>query len=140
MFIHLHNHTHYSILEGLPKPQDLVAKAKEYGMSAVAITDTANLHGCHEFYAACKKEDIKPILGGEIWVQSTLDPNLNHKLVLLSKNLSGYRKLIALFSRASLDTQTKVPRVTLEDFQNMNDEVVCLSGPISGEIPYYILS
>jgi len=61
-FVHLHNHTHYSILEGLPKPKDYVKKAKDLGMSAVAITDTGNLHGCHEFYSACIAEEIKPIL------------------------------------------------------------------------------
>jgi DNA polymerase-3 subunit alpha len=55
MFIHLHNHTHYSILEGLPKPKDYVKRAVELGMSAVAITDTSNLHGCHELYKEAKK-------------------------------------------------------------------------------------
>jgi len=61
-FVHLHNHTHYSILEGLPKPKDYVKKAKELGMSALAITDSGNTHGCHEFYKACKDEGITPIL------------------------------------------------------------------------------
>jgi DNA polymerase-3 subunit alpha len=62
MFIHLHNHSHYSILEGLPKPKDYVKKAVELGMSAVAITDTANLHGCHELYKEAKSAGITPIL------------------------------------------------------------------------------
>jgi len=109
-------------------------------MSAVAITDTANLHGGHELYTACRDAGITPILGVEIYVQSSLDPQLNHKLVLLAKNLSGYQKLIALVSKASLDTEVKIPRITLADITDMNGEVVCLSGPISGEIPYYILS
>jgi DNA polymerase-3 subunit alpha len=61
-FIHLHNHSHYSILEGLPKPADYVKKAKELKMEAVALTDTSNVYGCHEFYKACKSERIKPIL------------------------------------------------------------------------------
>jgi DNA polymerase-3 subunit alpha len=55
MFVHLHNHTHYSILEGLPKPKDYVAIAKKLGMNAVAITDTSNVYGCHELYQAAKE-------------------------------------------------------------------------------------
>jgi DNA polymerase-3 subunit alpha len=55
-FVHLHCHSHYSILEGLPKPADYVKKAKELGMEAVALTDTSNVYGCHEFYKACKSE------------------------------------------------------------------------------------
>jgi DNA polymerase-3 subunit alpha len=62
MFVHLHNHSHYSILEGLPKPADYAKKAKELGMCAVAITDTSNMHGAHEFYLSCKSEGITPIL------------------------------------------------------------------------------
>jgi DNA polymerase-3 subunit alpha len=61
-FVHLHTHTHYSILEGLPKPAEYVKKAKELGMKAVAITDTGNLHGCHELYKSAKAEGITPIL------------------------------------------------------------------------------
>jgi DNA polymerase-3 subunit alpha len=56
MFIHLHNHSHYSILEGLPKPKDYIKRAKELGMTAVTITDTSNIHGCHEFYKEAKAE------------------------------------------------------------------------------------
>jgi DNA polymerase-3 subunit alpha len=55
-FVHLHNHSHYSILEGLPKPKDYVKKAKELGMSAVGLTDSGNIHGCHEFYKECKSQ------------------------------------------------------------------------------------
>ncbi|MDQ7023313.1 MAG: PHP domain-containing protein [Candidatus Gracilibacteria bacterium] len=62
-FVHLHNHSHFSILEGLPKPKDYVLKAKELGMEAVALTDTGNLHGGHEFYKICKSEGINPIMG-----------------------------------------------------------------------------
>jgi len=61
-FVHLHNHSHYSILEGLPKPKDYVKKAKQLGMKAVALTDTGNLHGCHEFLKACESEGINAIL------------------------------------------------------------------------------
>jgi len=65
-FVHLHNHSHYSILEWLPKPKDYVKKAVELGMKAIAITDSWNVHGCHELYKACLDEWIKPILGAEV--------------------------------------------------------------------------
>jgi len=61
-FVHLHNHSHFSILEWLPKPKDYVLKAKELWMEAVALTDTWNLYGWHEFYKICKSEGIKPIM------------------------------------------------------------------------------
>ena len=138
-FVHLHNHTHYSILQGLPKPKDYVAKAKEFGMKAVAITDTSNIHGWHELYEQCVSAGITPILGTEIFVESSLDPNLNHKLVLLAKNLKWYQNIIALTSRASLDNAGMIPKVTLDDVKQFSEHTVALSGPITGEIPYYIL-
>lgn len=139
-FVHLHTHTHYSILEGLPKPADYVKKAKEFGMKAVAITDTGNLHGCHEFYTACKKNWVNPILWCEVFVQSETDDLLYHKLVLLAKSLKGYQNIIALASKASLDNAGQTPRVQFSDLENYSQDIVCLSGPIHGEIPYYILS
>ncbi len=139
-FVQLHNHSHFSILEGLPKPGEYARKAKELWMSAVAITDTSNVHGCHEFYKACKNEGIKPILWAEIFVESSIDNNLNHKLVLLAKNLTWYRSIISLVSKASLDNPGKVAKLTLDDLKESSEDIICLSGPISGEIPFYILS
>ena len=138
-FVHLHNHSHYSILEGLPKPKDYVAKAKELGMPAVALTDTSNIHGCHEFFKECKKQDITPIMGTEILVESSLDPNLNHKLVMLAKNLQWYQNIIALTSKASLENAGKTSKITMEDVKQYSEHTMALSGPITGEIPYYIL-
>jgi DNA polymerase-3 subunit alpha len=129
-FVHLHTHTHYSILEGLPKPADYIAKAVEYKMSALAITDTGNLHGCHEFYKTCKKEGINPILGSEIYVKSETDERLNHKLVLLATSGEGYRNIISLASKASLDNAGQTPAIHFEDLKNFSKDVVCLSGPI----------
>ena len=103
MFVHLHNHSHFSILEWLPKPKHYVQKAVELGMSAVAITDTSNIHGCHELYKEAKWAWIKPILWTEIFVTSSLEPSINHKLVLLAKSLQGYRNIISLVSKANLD-------------------------------------
>ena len=145
MFIHLHNHTHYSILKGLPKPKDYVKKAVELGMNAVAITDTWNLHWCHELYKEAKKAGITPIMGTEINVESLLDSNINHKLVLLAKNLNGYKNIIALTSKASLDNAWKTPKIKFEDIVELKEwkvdlDIVCLSWPINWEIPFFILS
>ena len=134
------------MLQGLPQPSDYVAKAKEFGMSAVALTDMSNLHGCHELYKECKKQGIKPIMWTEIYITSSLDPKLKHRLVLLAKNLKGYQNIIALTTKASLETQSnELSHIALEDIMDLKNNVddlniICLSGPISGEIPYYILS
>ena len=93
-FVHLHNHSHYSILEWLPKPSEYAKKAKELGMKAVALTDTSNVYGCHEFYKSCIEQWIKPILWTEILVESSLDEKINHKLVLLAKNINWYRNIL----------------------------------------------
>ncbi len=139
-FVHLHNHTHYSILEGLPKPKDYVKRAKELGMTALAITDTGNTHGCHEFYKACKAEGINPILGAEVFVQSELDQNLSHKLVLLATSLKGYKNIIAIISKGSLDNPGRTPVILLEDIAAYTSDIICLSGTASSEIAYYILA
>jgi DNA polymerase III subunit alpha len=140
MFIHLHNHSHYSILEWLPKPKDYVAKAKELWMSAVAITDTSNVHACHELYKEAKSAWITPILWTEIYVISSLDPNINHKLVLLAKSLKWYQNIIALISKASLENPWKIAKIEFDDFKTLSNDVVCLSWSLAWEIPYYILS
>lgn len=146
-FIHLHNHSHYSILEWLPKPAEYAKKAKALWMKAVALTDTSNIHWCHEFYKACKENEVKAILWAEIFVQSSLDEKLNHKLVLLAKNHEGFKNLITLISKASLDNPWTTAKIRYEDIVELKEKqtdsdlkLVCLSGPISWEIPYYILS
>ncbi len=144
-FVHLHNHSHYSILEWLPKPIDYVKKAKELEMEAVALTDTSNIHGCHEFYKACIHEWIKPILGTEIYIESSLDSKINHKLVLLAKDLNWYKNIINLVTKASLDNPWTKAKIKFEDIEDLKKEkkdlrIIALSWPISGEIPFYILS
>ncbi|MBB1564739.1 DNA polymerase III subunit alpha [Candidatus Gracilibacteria bacterium] len=145
MFVHLHNHSHYSILEGLPKPKDYVAKAVELGMKAVCLTDTSNIHGCHELYKEAHYAGIKAILGTEIYIVSNLDEKVSHKLVLLAKSLKGYQNIINLTSKASLDNPGRQAKIYFSDIEDLKGkvgdlEIVCLSGPISGEIPYYVLS
>ncbi len=139
-FVHLHTHSQYSLLEWLPRPADYVKKAKELGMKAVALTDTGNIHGCHEFYKACTSEGIQPILGIEIFVKSSYQDALNNRLVLLAKSLTGYRNLLALASKSSLDNPWNTPSISRSDLKQYHEDIVCLSGPISWEIPYLILS
>ncbi len=140
MFIHLHNHSHYSILEWLPKPTSYVTRAKELWMKAVALTDTSNIHGCHEFYKACKAENIIPIMWSEILVEWELDKSINHKIVLLAKSLKGYQNIIALITKANLSSEKGISKIHFEDLKDHSEDVICLSWPISWEIPYYILS
>ena len=145
MFVHLHNHSHYSILEWLPKPKDYIAKAKELWMQAIAITDTSNVHWCHEFYKEASYAWIKPILWTEIFVESSLDSNIDHKLVLLAKSLTWYQNIISIVSKASLENPWKKPKIIFQDIIDLKEsvwdlEMVCLSWPISWEIPYFILS
>lgn len=139
-FVHLHNHSHFSILEWLPKPKDYVKKAKSLWMPAVAITDTNNIHGCHELYKYAKEEWIKPILWTEIYLQSLSDDKMFHKTVLLAKNYEGYKNIIFLVSIANLERPGAKPYVTWEELKEYSENIICLSGPISWEISYYILA
>lgn len=139
-FVHLHNHTHFSILEWLPKPKDYIKKAAKLGMPAIAITDTNNIHGCHELYKYAKDEGIKPILGTELYLQSSLSEKMFHKTVLLAKSYDGYKNIIALLSKANLERPWDKPYVTFDELKEYSHDLICLSGPISGEIPYLILA
>ncbi len=167
-FIHLHTHSHFSILEWLPKPIDYVKKAKELWMEALALTDTWNLHWWHEFYKMCKSEGIKPIMWVEVFVQSSLDPKLKHKLVLLAKSLKWYQNIIALLTKSNLEEEDS-EWLCLNDMRELKEslsghpqgvpptwkdivgaplvgalwgdlEIIALSWPITWEIPFYILS
>lgn len=137
MFTHLHNHTHYSILEWLPKPVDYVKKAVALGMTSVAITDTMNIYGCHEFYKKAKDNWINPILGSEIYIEWNLDKNINHKLVLLAKSKAGYNNIIEIITKTNLDWKG---RISIEEIKPFSNDIIALSWPISWEIPFYILS
>ncbi|MDD4106792.1 MAG: PHP domain-containing protein, partial [Candidatus Shapirobacteria bacterium] len=105
-FVHLHVHTEYSLLDGLSKIKNLVALVKEMGMNSIAITDHGNMYGAIEFYKACKKAEIKPIIGSELYVSPNgrLDKSTtnrrNQHLILLAKNNQGYKNLMKLISIA----------------------------------------
>jgi len=109
-FIHLHTHSHYSLLDGLSKLEDLVDLAKKFGMKAMALTDHGNMYGAIEFYKLAKKAGIKPIIGVEAYVanrgRADKDPNIDNKrfhLTLLAKNLEGYKNLIKLVTISHLE-------------------------------------
>ena len=147
MFVHLHNHTHYSLLDGLIKIPDLVKKAKEYNMPALAITDHGNMYGAVEFYQECQKQDIKPIIGVEVYVaaRSRFDkePRIDSRryhLTLLAKNETGYRNLIKLVTKANLEGFYYKPRVDWELLQDHTKGVICLSGCMGGQLSRLLLN
>ncbi len=140
-FVHLHVHTEYSLLDGACRIKRLVSRAKELGMSAVAITDHGNVYGAVEFYNECKKEGIKPIIGCEVYVaprsrfdkSGKLDMTPYH-LVLLCKNEIGYKNLCRLVSLAYIDGFYNRPRIDFELLTQYHEGLVCLSGCLAGEV------
>ena len=145
-FVHLHNHTAYSLLDGASKIDELMKRAKELNMPAMAITDHGVMHGVVDFYKACKKNDVKPIIGCEVYVaprsrfdrQPGLDDGAYH-LVLLVKNETGYRNLSKLESLASLEGFYYKPRVDRELLAEYHEGLIALSGCIAGEVAQRIL-
>ncbi|MEK7452673.1 MAG: DNA polymerase III subunit alpha [Patescibacteria group bacterium] len=146
-FVHLHTHSHYSLLDGLPKIEALIKKTKELGMDSIALTDHGYMYGIIEFYKTAKKLGIKPIIGVEIYVsprevsmkEAGIDDKRYH-LILLAKNNVGYKNLIKLVTRASLDGFYYKPRVDRAMIRKYSDGLIALSGCMSGEIPRAILT
>lgn len=146
-FVHLHNHTEYSLLDGANKIPNLVLKAKKNNMRALAITDHGNLFGAIEFYNECLKEGIKPIIGMEAYVavgrrdekkpHPTIQESSFH-LTLLAMDLEGYHNLLKLTSYAYLEGFYYKPRVDKELLNQYRKGIVCLSGCQKGEINYYL--
>ena len=114
-FVHLHNHTEYSLVDGCAKIKNLVAKAKEDGARAVAITDHGNMYGAIKFYKECKSKGIKPIIGFEAYctedmsIKSRGTPR--YHLILLAKNLVGFNNLMKMSSIAFVDGFYEKPRL-----------------------------
>src|SRR5437773_11749817 len=120
-FAHLHTHSHYSLLDGLPKIPELLDYVKELGMDSVALTDHGVLYGAVEFFKEAKKRGIKPIIGCEVYVafESRLDkrPNIDSKsyhMILLAKNETGYKNLVQLVTKAHLEGYYYKPRIDEE--------------------------
>lgn len=144
-FVHLHVHTEYSLLDGLTNIKKLVAKCKELKMPACAITDHGNMYGAIEFYKTCKKNDIKPIIGCEVYVSptslfdKTTDNRRNHHLILLAKNMVGYKNLMKLVSIAQIEGFYYKPRIDWEILQKYHEGLICSSACLAGEIPQLII-
>lgn len=141
-FSHLHTHTHYSLLDGLAKIPELIARVKELGMDSVAVTDHGNLYGAIEFYQKAKKEGIKPIIGCELYIaargmrdtDAALDSKRFH-LTVLARNTEGYHNLIRLVTRAHLEGYYYKPRVDHAALRDHAQGLIALSGCLTGEIP-----
>ena len=145
MFSHLHVHTEYSLLDGICRIPQLVARARELGMDSLAITDHGVMYGAIEFYLAAKKAGIKPIIGSEVYVAQNSrfgrDPSDKDKyhLVLLAKNDIGYRNLIQLTTKAHLEGFYYRPRVDKELLEQYHEGLIALSACLGGEVPRFML-
>ena len=140
-YVHLHNHTHHSLLDGLTKIPDLVARVKDMGMTACAITDHGTMSGTIEFYKAAKAAGIKPIIGMEAYVaargRADRDPQKDkarYHLILLAMNNTGYRNLMKLSTLANLEGMYYKPRIDHELLEQYNEGLIALSACASGEL------
>jgi DNA polymerase-3 subunit alpha len=145
-FVHLHNHTEYSLLDGASRINSLIAKAKQAGMPAVAITDHGVMYGVVDFYKEAKKQGIKPIIGCEVYVaprsrleKTAVEGESYYHLILLAENQTGYRNLLELVSRGHLEGFYYKPRIDREVLREYCEGLICLSACIAGEIPALIL-
>ena len=146
-FTHLHVHTQFSLLDGAARIQDLVKRAKSMGQTALAITDHGVMYGVIDFYRACKKEGVKPIIGMETYVaprsmqdrEGSQDREYAH-LILLCKDQTGYQNLMALSSEAFLHGFYYRPRIDYELLERHSEGLVCLSACLAGDIPQALLA
>ncbi|MCD6412361.1 DNA polymerase III subunit alpha [bacterium] len=145
-FVHLHCHSHYSLLDGMAKIDKLIEKAKEFGMPALAITDHGVMYGAIEFYQKAKEANIKPIIGFEAYLtplgrhQKIKADEKKYHLTLLAKNFEGYQNLVKLCSLAHLEGFYYKPRIDDELLKKYHQGIICLSGCLQGEIPQLILA
>jgi len=145
MFTHLHVHTEYSLLDGLCRIPQLIARAKELEMDSLAITDHGNMYGAIDFYVTAKEAGIRPIIGCEIYVAEThyqsrtTNEKAPYHLTLLVKNHEGYRNLIQLVTKAHLEGFYYKPRVDKVLLAQHSTGLVALSGCMQGELPRLIL-
>ena len=145
-FVHLHIHSEFSLLDGANRIKDLPVRAKELGMKAMAITDHGVMYGVIDFYKACKKEGIKPIIGCEVYVASRTrfdkepqDKKYYH-LILLAKNNKGYQNLSKLVSLGFTEGYYYKPRIDLEILEKYHEGIICLSGCLAGSVSQAILN
>jgi DNA polymerase-3 subunit alpha len=146
-FVHLHCHSHYSLLDGASRIPELTARAKELGMNAIALTDHGNLYGAIEFYRECKAASLNPVIGYEAYVapgkrterEARRRGDAGFHLTLLAQNRTGFRNLIKMASAAYLEGYHYVPRIDKDLLEAHKDGIICLSGCASSEFSEFIL-
>ncbi len=147
-FVHLHTHSHYSLLDGLTKVEDMIDIAKKNGQTAIALTDHGNMYGAIEFYKTARKAGIKPIIGVEAYVTSgsrrdkvqVSDGKRYYHLILLAKNLQGYKNLIRLVTIANLEGYYYKPRMDKEILREYHEGVIALSACLGGELSQAVVA
>ncbi len=147
-FVHLHCHSHYSLLDGAGDIGKLIGRCKDHGMNALALTDHGNLHGALEFYRKAKAAQINPIIGYEAYIApgSRFDKDgagsskdASYHLTLLAQNRTGFRNLVKLASAASLEGFYFKPRIDKEILKAHSEGIICLSGCVSSEFSRAVL-
>lgn len=140
-FAHLHVHTEYSLLDGFSRVKKLIKRAKELNMSSIAITDHGCMFGVIDFYKTAIKEGIKPIIGCEVYTAARglrdKDPNYDKyqgHLVLLAKNMEGYKNLIKIVSTSYVEGFYYKPRVDMEELKKHNKGIIALSACLAGDV------
>jgi len=142
-FVHLHIHSHYSLLDGCVRMDELIEQAKAFGMDSLALTDHGNLFGAVDFYKTCKAGDIKPILGLEAYISPTtrqdrsmgkIDTAAYH-LILLAADAEGWGNLMKLSSRSFLEGFYYRPRIDRELLSQFNKGLICTTACLGGEVP-----
>ena len=144
-FTHLHVHSHYSLLNALPKIEEIVETAKNDGATAVALTDNGNFYGAIQFYEEAKAAGIKPILGIDAYVavrtrhdkEGRID-NRRTRLVLLAKDVNGYKTLIKLITYSHIEGFYYKPRIDRELLEKYHDGLICISPAFAGEISVHL--
>jgi DNA polymerase-3 subunit alpha len=146
-FTHLHLHSQYSLLDGLPKIDELLNYIKSLGMDSVAITDHGNIYGAVEFYKKAKEKGVKPIIGSELYQafegMKQMRPNIDNKryhLVLLVKNKKGYQNLVKLITKSYLEGFYYKPRIDEELLKEHSEGLIGLSACLQGKIAQFILA
>ncbi|MDD5639786.1 MAG: DNA polymerase III subunit alpha [Candidatus Pacebacteria bacterium] len=146
-FVHLHLHSHYSLLDGLSKIDEILDRVKELGMDSVALTDHGVMYGVIEFYKSAKAKGIKPIIGCEFYeaVNNMTDKNpqvenRRYHLILLAKNEKGYNNLVKLVTKAHLEGFYYKPRVDFELLKKHSEGIIALSACLQGRIPVLLLA
>jgi len=146
-FVHLHCHTHYSLLDGASRIPELVQRVKGQGMNAVAITDHGNLYGAIEFYTACKAGGLNPVIGYEAYVapgkrterEAKKRGEAGFHLTLLAQNATGFKNLIKMATVAFTEGYYYIPRIDKELLEAHKEGLICLSGCASSEFSEFIL-